>query len=216
MPTPHPSNSECQFTNHYAVLGIHRTANLQDIKNAFRRRSKQVHPDKSVHKNAAHERFIALKTAYDILSNADEKCDYDIIFDSLQDRQQDNGRLYDELGYFGHASTICIHIFESSQQLAQLPYTIAIELPNTDAISFLMEGCLLPISKTEILSTTYSQPNMCEVAIWSQEAKMRKLIGRFNFQQLPLVMGGLAWVELKVSADSNGLLNIAYRAMSGA
>jgi hypothetical protein len=60
----------------YGVLGIHRTATLEEIKGAYRRMVKQWHPDVCKEPNA-QEVFIKIKEAYEILSNPTTKAKYD-------------------------------------------------------------------------------------------------------------------------------------------
>src|SRR4051794_37358514 len=51
----------------YATLGVAPTASEHVIRTAFRRRAKEVHPDVT---GDASEDFVALKQAYDVLSDA--------------------------------------------------------------------------------------------------------------------------------------------------
>lgn len=52
----------------YAILGINKNVPKSQIKAAFRKKAKHVHPDINSSKNA-HESFIKLTEAYDILIN---------------------------------------------------------------------------------------------------------------------------------------------------
>lgn len=53
---------------YYKILGVEKNADLADIKKAFRRRAKSLHPDIN-QKIDAHERFILLNEAYEYLIN---------------------------------------------------------------------------------------------------------------------------------------------------
>lgn len=64
----------------YAILGVARDATPEQIRFAFRRRSKQCHPDAG----GTHEQMIRLLQAYEILSEPVTRQEYD----SCQ-RQQD-------------------------------------------------------------------------------------------------------------------------------
>jgi DnaJ-class molecular chaperone len=61
--------------NPYIVLGIHRGADKQDIKQAYRRAVKRSHPDLSSDKDG--QRFKEVQDAYDTLKDRDKKkaCD---------------------------------------------------------------------------------------------------------------------------------------------
>lgn len=60
----------------YAVLGISRDADDKTIKTAYRQMSKQYHPDKNLSPEA-HDKFIEIGEAYDILSDPQKKRNYD-------------------------------------------------------------------------------------------------------------------------------------------
>lgn len=60
----------------YAVLGIHQTVTADEIKTAYRRMARQWHPDICKEPDA-HERFIKIKEAYELLSDPDRRTRYD-------------------------------------------------------------------------------------------------------------------------------------------
>lgn len=61
----------------YEVLGVARTADEREIKRAFRRLARELHPDVNAHDPEAETKFKELATAYEILSNADTRATYD-------------------------------------------------------------------------------------------------------------------------------------------
>lgn len=60
----------------YEVLGISRDADEKTIKSAYRQLSKKYHPDKNS-EEGAHEKFIEIGEAYDILNDPQKKANYD-------------------------------------------------------------------------------------------------------------------------------------------
>ncbi len=64
-------------TDHYEVLGVSRDASEDEIKKAYRRLARQLHPDVNPSEEAA-ERFKSVTHAYDVLSDADSRRRYDM------------------------------------------------------------------------------------------------------------------------------------------
>lgn len=60
----------------YEVLGVSRSASDDEIKKAFRRRARQLHPDVNKSPNAEEE-FKELNEAYDVLSDSGKRAQYD-------------------------------------------------------------------------------------------------------------------------------------------
>jgi molecular chaperone DnaJ len=68
--------------DHYAALGVPRTASTEDIKRAYRRLARELHPDVNPDP-ATQERFKAVSTAYAVLSDPDKRQTYDLGGDPL-------------------------------------------------------------------------------------------------------------------------------------
>ncbi|PSK36419.1 hypothetical protein C7M61_003889 [Candidozyma pseudohaemuli] len=60
----------------YSVLGVPKDADEKTIKTAYRQLSKQYHPDKNLSPEA-HDKFIEIGEAYDILNDPQKKQNYD-------------------------------------------------------------------------------------------------------------------------------------------
>jgi hypothetical protein len=73
---PAPIQPPDQANTLYAILGVAKTAGIDDIKTAFRRMARQWHPDVCKEPNAA-EMFIRIKEASDILSDSRKRSRYD-------------------------------------------------------------------------------------------------------------------------------------------
>jgi molecular chaperone DnaJ len=63
--------------DHYAVLGVDRRANAEEIKRAFRRLTLEHHPDRHRGDPQAEERYRAIAVAYAVLSDPIKRSRYD-------------------------------------------------------------------------------------------------------------------------------------------
>jgi len=61
----------------YAVLGVSKDASPEDIKAAYRKMSKEWHPDKHKGEKAAETKFKEINEAYEVLGNPQKKQMYD-------------------------------------------------------------------------------------------------------------------------------------------
>jgi molecular chaperone DnaJ len=61
----------------YEVLGVGRSADEAEIKKAFRRLARELHPDVNRHDPDAEEKFKEAAEAYEILSDAERRATYD-------------------------------------------------------------------------------------------------------------------------------------------
>ena len=61
----------------YEVLGVDRKASAGDIKSAFRRLAKKLHPDANKNDPKAASRFAELNAAYEILGDDDKRKAFD-------------------------------------------------------------------------------------------------------------------------------------------
>src|SRR5690606_23708687 len=68
---------EGRMADHYEVLGVSRDASPEDIKKAYRRLARELHPDVNPGEDAA-ERFKLVTHAYDVLSDPEQRRRYDM------------------------------------------------------------------------------------------------------------------------------------------
>ena len=65
------------MADHYEVLGVDRAATPEEIKKAYRKLARELHPDVNPSEDAA-ERFKLVTHAYDMLSDPDQRERYDL------------------------------------------------------------------------------------------------------------------------------------------
>ncbi len=69
-------------TDYYAVLGVRRDAGQDEIKKAFRRLARELHPDVNPDPKT-QERFKEINAAYEVLSDPNKRQIYDLGGDPL-------------------------------------------------------------------------------------------------------------------------------------
>lgn len=69
--------SSGQKRDYYEVLGVSKDASENDIKLAYRRLARKLHPDLNKTDPQAKEKFIELQEAYEVLSDPNKRANYD-------------------------------------------------------------------------------------------------------------------------------------------
>lgn len=88
--------------DYYKILGVPKNAGLAEIKKAFRRKAKEIHPDTGIHDKRSEPAVRELITAYQILGNSKSRKEYDLAYvgreetefnyrDFLLNRKEDPG-----------------------------------------------------------------------------------------------------------------------------
>lgn len=65
------------MSDYYAVLGVDRRATPEDIKKAFRRLTREWHPDRHPDNDEAQDRYRQINEAYNVLSDPSARSRYD-------------------------------------------------------------------------------------------------------------------------------------------
>jgi len=61
----------------YQILGVNKTASADEIKSAYRKLAKKLHPDVNPGKKEIEQKFKEITAAYDLLSDKDKRARYD-------------------------------------------------------------------------------------------------------------------------------------------
>jgi len=78
MPSWGRGGDESSKRDYYEVLGVSREAGAEEIKKAFRRLARELHPDVNPDKVEAEEKFKELSEAYGVLSDPEKRARYDL------------------------------------------------------------------------------------------------------------------------------------------
>jgi curved DNA-binding protein len=65
------------FRDYYAILGVNKTASVDDIKKAYRRLARKYHPDMNPGDKIAEGKFKEVTEAYEVLSDRENRGKYD-------------------------------------------------------------------------------------------------------------------------------------------
>src|SRR5262245_3009383 len=65
------------FKDYYSTLGVAKTANAKELKQAFRKLARKYHPDVNPGDKAAEAKFKEINEAYEVLGDPDKRKKYD-------------------------------------------------------------------------------------------------------------------------------------------
>ena len=77
-----------EFIDYYKVLEIDKTASEADIKKAYRKLARKLHPDLNPNDKEAHKKFQAINEANEVLSDPEKRKKYDLYGRDWQHAEQ--------------------------------------------------------------------------------------------------------------------------------
>ena len=104
-----------QKADYYETLGVGRNATSDDIKRAFRRLAMEYHPDRNS-EPGAEARFKEINEAYEVLSDAEKRANYDRFGHAGVDGGFGGSRGFEGFGPFGGFGDIFDAFFGASTQ----------------------------------------------------------------------------------------------------
>jgi curved DNA-binding protein len=66
-----------EFIDYYKILGIDKTASADDVKKAYRKLARKLHPDLNPNDKEAHKKFQEINEANEVLSDPEKRKKYD-------------------------------------------------------------------------------------------------------------------------------------------
>lgn len=90
--------AKVQFKDYYNVLGVARDADASAIREAYRKRARELHPDVNRDDPQAEEKFKDLNEAHEVLADAEKRKMYDRFGEDWR-RYKDAGVSADDTGY---------------------------------------------------------------------------------------------------------------------
>src|SRR5438105_15537240 len=76
-----------EYRDYYKILGVARTATVDEVKKSYRRLARKYHPDVSKEANA-EARFKEVQEAYEVLKDTEKRAAYDQLGSNWQQGQQ--------------------------------------------------------------------------------------------------------------------------------
>ncbi|XP_034550404.1 dnaJ homolog subfamily C member 10 [Notolabrus celidotus] len=84
----------------YKLLGVNREATTREIRQAFKKLALTMHPDKNPGDPTAHEKFLQVNRAYEVLKDEDLRKKYDKYGEKGLDEQQQQGGRYESWNFY--------------------------------------------------------------------------------------------------------------------
>ncbi|KAG8432515.1 hypothetical protein GDO86_016963 [Hymenochirus boettgeri] len=89
----------CTDQDYYNLLGVSKEASNREIRQAFKKLALKLHPDKNQNDPDAHDKFLKINRAYEVLKDEDLRKKYDKYGEKGLEDQQQGGR-YESWSYY--------------------------------------------------------------------------------------------------------------------
>src|SRR4249920_3924824 len=76
------------YTDYYKILGISKTASEEDIKKAYRKLARKLHPDLNPNDKEANKKFQQINEANEVLSDPVKRKKYDQYGENWENAEQ--------------------------------------------------------------------------------------------------------------------------------
>ncbi|KAJ8253137.1 hypothetical protein GJAV_G00209540 [Gymnothorax javanicus] len=101
--------------DYYKLLGVSKEASTREIRQAFKKLALTMHPDKNPNDQSAHEKFLTINRAYEVLKDEDLRKKYDKYGEKgLKDEHQ--GGRYESWNYYRYD----FGIYDDDQEIITL------------------------------------------------------------------------------------------------
>src|SRR5260221_766739 len=95
------------YTDYYKILGVSKSATEEEIKKAYRKLARKLHPDLNPNDKEAHKKFQQINEANEVLSDPEKRKKYDQYgsdwqhAEAFEKAQQEAGRSRQQRGSGG-------------------------------------------------------------------------------------------------------------------
>ncbi len=149
--------------DYYAILGVGRDANAEEVKRAYRRLARELHPDVNPDPET-RQRFHDVKDAYEVLTDPAKRRIVDLGGDPLETSAPGGGRAGDPFGGFGGLGDIMDAFFGAAGGGAAARGPRSRVQPGSDALlrmELSLEDCAAGVSR-ELTVDTAILCSVCE------------------------------------------------------
>ncbi|XP_076450182.1 dnaJ homolog subfamily C member 10-like [Babylonia areolata] len=87
-------------TDFYQLLGVEKSASVREIRKAFKKLAISAHPDKNTGDPEAHEKFLRITRAYEVLKDEELRKKYDMYGEEGLSEDNNRGRHYESWQWY--------------------------------------------------------------------------------------------------------------------